>query len=372
MNIKLTLASAMALFLLAGCGGDDTAPTPTPKAFVAGDSLNDVGVFGARATVQSANVSAPYLVWPEIVANSYKLNKLCPAYNAALSTIVDCTGYAIGGAQINPVVLSRSQGLVVSATIMSDVTPMSIVKQIQDMGAGRTFGSQDLMMIDGGGNDVNALASAFFEGLNPLNPFATQALSAYKAVLKDLLPATSVDAVASNDTTALTNLGSAYMQQLAVMLANAIKSNLIAKGAARIVVLNIPDLSKTPALNALTAPVPATMGAWADAFNTKLVSELSAETSKVLVVDFKSILNGYVAAPSLAKVGLVSLSNARDRACGNKAISSCTDTFLDAGPPSPADWRTYLFADDLHATPFGNELMAQSVRSAIASRGWSF
>jgi phospholipase/lecithinase/hemolysin len=38
----------------------------------------------------------------------------------------------------------------------------------------------------------------------------------------------------------------------------------------------------------------------------------------------------------------------------------------------PADWSTHLFADSLHATPFGNQLMAQSIRSAINAKGWTF
>ncbi|MFM2075417.1 MAG: hypothetical protein RJB34_1722 [Pseudomonadota bacterium] len=369
MKLKLVFSWATAALILVACGGGNNS---APKAYVAGDSLNDVGVFGARFTVQSSNPASPYLVWPEHVANAYQLNKLCPAYNASLAAVADCTGYAVGGAQINPVSLTRTSGLVTGATIGSDSTPSSIVKQIQDMGTGRTFGAQDLIMVDGGGNDVNALASSLLEGLNPMNPFAAQALTAYRTVLKDLLPPAAVDAVANTDTNGLINLGGAYMQQTAVMLSSAIKTHLIAQGASRVVILNLPDLSKAPVLNTQPAPVPAIMAGWADAMNSKLTAELSAESAKVVIVDFKGILNGFVAAPSSAKIGLVSLSNAKDKACGTTPITSCTDTLLDAGAPAPADWRTYLFADNLHSTPFGNELLAQSVRSAVTAKGWSY
>ncbi len=378
-KFKLLASTAISVALLAACGGgsETVQPTqpaqPTPvaaKAYVAGDSLTDVGVFGARFTVQSSNPATPYLVWPELVANGLSLGTLCPAYNATLAPVANCTGYGVGGAQINPVTLTRTSGLVTGASAGSDTSPFSIVQQITDMSQGRTFGAKDVIMIDGGGNDANALASSLLEGLNPMNPFAADALAAYRVVLKDLLPAATVDAVANTNLNGLAQLGGAYMQATARMLAGAVKTQLLTKGAERVVVLNLPDLSKAPVLNTLNNPTAfAIIDGWAKAMNAELVNELTADSNKVLIVDFYSILNGYVKSPNTAKVGNVSLSNATDKACGTTNITACVDTTLDTS--GPVGWSTYLFADGLHSTPFGNQLLAQSVRNAINTKGWN-
>lgn len=369
---KLRVALLGAAIVLAGCGGGSSAP---PKAYVAGDSLNDVGVFGVRFTVQSASPSTTYRVWPELIASGYRLNTLCPAYNATLALVSGCTGYAVGAAQINPVTLTKTQvnpttSLVNGAVIDSDNTAQSVVRQLQDMGSGRTFGSDDLIMVDGGGNDVGDLAQSLLEALNVTNPLRAQALVAYRTILKDLLPAATVDAVLDTDVNGLINLGGAYMQQTSIMLSDAIKANVLAKGARRVVVLNIPDLSKTPSLNTQGPNAAAIVNGWAQAANATLAAQLSAESAKVVIVDFYSVLNGFVANPSSASINGTALTNVTDKACGTTDIKVCTDAGLDSS--GPATWRTYLFADNLHSTPFGNELMAQSVRAAIHAKGWGF
>ena len=371
MQWRLSLVGLAAAALVAGCGGGDD-PVP-PQVYVAGDSLNDVGVFGARFTVQSADAANPYKVWVDHIAANAGISTLCAAYdgNASFAPRAGCSGYAVGGAQINPVTLVRTSGLVNGATIGSDTTPMSIVQQIKDMAAGRTFGPQDLILIDGGGNDANAIASSLLEGLNPQNPLAAQALAAYATVLKDLLPAATVDAAladAASDPTALINLGGAYMQATATMLTSAIQTELLGKGAQRVVLLNLPDLSKTPALNAQPDNAKAIVSGWAQAMNAKLQSDLGTEP-KVLIIDFFGTLNGWVANKGSARIGLVSLSNVTARACGSTSAASCSETTLDAS--GPGDWRTHLFADNLHATPFANQLTANHVQAQIKAKGWN-
>jgi outer membrane lipase/esterase len=369
-QFKLLALTACALFVLSGCGGGDSVTPPanqaSPASFVAGDSLVDVGVFGARFTVQSSNAAKPNLVWPELISNGFNLGKLCAAYSgAAFTPVANCSGYGVGGAQINPVKIDKTGGFVSGATIGSDTNAMSIIQQITDMANGRAFGSKDLILIDGGGNDINALATSLLEGLGG-NPAA---IPAYKKVLKDLLPtqAATIDAAATP--TDLVNLGGAYMQVAATMLANAIKTKLITSGAQRIVVLNVPNLSRTPDLISQAAAHPALNG-WALAFNNKLTSELGSESAKVEIVNFYGLLDTYTSNPGSAAIGAVSLSNVTSKACGTTNVTACTDTLLDAS--GPTGWRTYLFADGLHSTPFGNELLAQSVRSAITAKGWTY
>jgi outer membrane lipase/esterase len=376
-QLKLLSIAAGVVMMVSGCGGGDPASVPPiieaqAKAYVAGDSLVDVGVFGIRFTVQSSNAASPFLVWPELISNGFNLGKLCAAYNggSAFAPIANCTGYGVGGAQINPATIVKTSGQVSGVTIDSDATPVSIIKQITDMSAGRTFGSKDLIMLDGGGNDINDIATPLLEGLflESVSPGAgATAIGVYKTLLKDLLPASIVDPAATP--TDLANLGGAYMQALATMMANAIKTKLIANGAQRIVVLNVPDLSKTPDLISQTA-AHATLDGWARAFNGKLQTELGSESSKVLIADFYGTLNGFAANPSSASIGAVSLTNVTTKACGSTSIGACTDTLLNTN--GPATWRTHLFADGLHSTPFGNELLAQTVRNAITAKGWTY
>lgn len=372
MTWRLTLIGFAAALTLAGCGGGDSADLQTtePQVYVAGDSLNDVGVFGARFTVQSATPATPYKVWTDHVASSAGVASLCAAYNgnASFAPVAGCTGYAVGGAQINPVSLTRSGGFVSGATIDSDATPMSIVQQIKDMASGRTFGSQDLILVDGGGNDANALASSLLEGLGG----NSAAIGAYATLLKDLLPAATVDAAVlaagGGNPNTLIQLGGAYLQASATLLANTIKTELIAKGAQRVVLLNLPNLSQTPALNTQPDSAKGIVSAWAQAMNAQLQTDLGSEP-KVLIVDFFGTLDGWVKNPGSASIGLASLSNVTDRACGSTSITSCTDSGLDTS--GPIGWRTHMFADSLHATPFGNQLMANKVQALIQAKGWN-
>lgn len=369
MKLRLSLVGLVAALALAGCGGGD--PTEAdPRVYVAGDSLNDVGVFGVRFTVQSATPSTPYKVWTDLVASAAGISSLCAAYNgsASFAPVANCTGHAVGGAQINPVSLQRTGGFVSGSTIGSDTTPMSIVQQIKDLAQGRTFGSQDLILIDGGGNDANALASSLLEGLGG----NSAAIGAYATILKDLLPAATVDAAVlaagGGDPTSLIQLGGGYMQAAATMLTSAIQTELIAKGAQRVVLLNLPDLSQTPALNTQPSTAKAIVTAWAQAMNAQMIANLGTEP-KVLIVDFFGTLDGWVKNPSSARIGLASLSNVTVGACGSVNIAQCTDSGLDAS--GPADWRTHMFADSLHATPFGNQLMANKVQALLDAKGWN-
>jgi outer membrane lipase/esterase len=360
---KWVLSASMAALLvagLAGCGGSPTAN----KVYVVGDSLNDVGVFDTRFTVKSIDTSNPYRVWTEHVASGVEADYPCAAYAGlqGFAAKSGCTGYAVGGAQINPATVSLSDPgrVVTSVTIDSDASPFSIIQQIKDAGKS-SFSSVDMVLVDGGGNDANALANTLFQGFSG-NPIGT---AGYKTILKDLLPASVVDPVV--DPTGLANLGGAYMQTAATMLANAIKTELIAKNVHRVVVMNLPDLSKTPGLSTAPASVKAIAAGWAQAFNAQLQTELGSE-SKVLIVDFYGKLNDWVADPSSAKLGLLALTNVTDRACGTTSARDCQESVLNVSGPS--DWRTHLFVDDLHATPFANQLVATWVLGQIKAKGW--
>ena len=90
--------------------------------------------------------------------------------------------------------------------------------------------------------------------------------------------------------------------------------------------------------------------------------------------------NHQVANP--AKYGL---SNATGTACPvtgvgsdglpSYSFSTCTAAALSANPPTGVSggvnwWKTYLFSDSFHPTPYGHELLADAVTAAVRAKNW--
>jgi phospholipase/lecithinase/hemolysin len=154
--------------------------------------------------------------------------------------------------------------------------------------------------------------------------------------------------------------------------------NMLSKGAARVVVVNLPDVSKTPyALSTISGSDNSTQQlvlAMTTAFNTTLQTGL-AGTSGVLFVDAFSENQRQIANP--AHYGL---TNVKATACnlnygfnplatpGNADGSSlvCNASNLIAN----VDTSRYLFADSVHPTPYGQKLLAQYVTKALVIAGW--
>jgi len=114
------------------------------------------------------------------------------------------------------------------------------------------------------------------------------------------------------------------------------------------------------------------------AFNAELATKFAGNTS-VVVVDAYTSFNDEIANP--AKYGL---TNNTTPACpitgvGSDGLptytfSTCTDTALSAAPPSgvtdPNWWKTYLFSDSFHPTPYGHQLLGQLISRSLAMAGW--
>ncbi|RZJ54265.1 MAG: phospholipase, partial [Acidovorax sp.] len=170
---KASLSALVAACLLAACGGggSDTAPSAAVTSVkVAGDSLADSGTFGYKFTVQGSAAtgvgSTP--IWPERVATSYG-QSLCAYYRfngSAFGTNAACTNYAVGGGRIN--------------NPTAPTSPVSITQQLKDMGA-RGYSANDLVLIDGGGNDAADLIGAYLRA-------STDSGQAYAALLSSVLP----------------------------------------------------------------------------------------------------------------------------------------------------------------------------------------
>lgn len=376
VKFRLHLAALATALLVAACGGGDPAISSVK---VMGDSLADSGTFGLKFTVQgSAGTGAGSTpIWPELVAQEVSdADALC-AYNRvnpltqAVTVQAGCTNYAVGGGRIN--------------NVANPQDPRSITLQLQQAAQVHgSYKSTDLLLVDGGGNDAADLAGAY------LGATTVQGQATYRALLISLLPATTVDAL-FGQLGGPEQAGGAYMQALADTFHDSIKTSALDKGASKVVVLNLPDITLTPRFQAVLGAISQQAGAaaaqqaqglirqWIVAFNTRLASRF-AGNSQVALVDFYAALTDQVANP--AKYGL---TNAVDTACPVVGVGSdglpvynfltCTASALSATPPAGVSgganwWRTYLYSDSFHPTPYGHELLADAVASAVRAKNW--
>jgi phospholipase/lecithinase/hemolysin len=182
------------------------------------------------------------------------------------------------------------------------------------------------------------------------------------------------------------------MQALANQFHDAIKAQALDKGASKVVVLNLPDITLTPRFRSVLGAITQQAGAaqaqqvqgliqqWIGAFNAQLASRFAGNTN-VAIVDFYGALTDQTANP--AKYGL---TNAVDTACPVVGVGgdglptynflTCTATALSAGNPpgglinGPNWWKTYLYSDSFHPTPYGHELLADAVTAAVRAKNW--
>ena len=366
-------------FILTGCGGGGGSSTDSPttnRILLAGDSLLDMGTFnGLKFTVQSTAGATKIAI--DHVAEAKGIKVPCSAYSSELALAnLSCTGFAIGGGRV----------------VSSLDTPRSIVKQLQDMKASFTrFETSDLFLVDGGGNDFADLAGSFgafatAAGAARASPTAETvaafqaATQAYATFLAPLLqptawaqgPAAQAAVVTSLATTILTaadpsaqavSYGLAYSVKLADTLTKAIDENLIAAGATRILVFNLPDIALTPRF----APVRSLLGpvitGWSAGFNFQLES-FAAARSQVALYDFYTKGFRFVRDPQVgASFGF---TNVKDAACST-IDASCSTAALDVAKP---EWSGYFFADGFHGTPLANRLIGREIADQLATLGW--
>jgi phospholipase/lecithinase/hemolysin len=372
MLIRYPLAALTAALMLVACGGGDpvaVTPVNTTAVKVAGDSLNDSGTFGIKFTVQTTPTA---MIWTDRVAAAVGAPALCPRYiatsasTAALNpSAAACTSYGVGGGRVNP---SGSAG---------DTTPFSVVQQLKDIAASGNYGAEELLLVDGGGNDVADLVGRYLLAGSG-NP------GAFNALVAERLSTVPTDLVVA---------GTDYMTALANELADAIEAEALANGAQRVVVITAPDVTVTPRFLAVLAGIAAGPGgataatavknlanSWVVAFNTQLNSRFTGN-NRVAVVDFYAELNSWISNPSA-----VGLTNTTTPACPvtgtdpltnepQYSISTCTDTLLNtapfpAGETAPDWWQTYVFSDNFHGTPRTNQLMGELVTRTLEARGW--
>lgn len=167
------------------------------------------------------------------------------------------------------------------------------------------------------------------------------------------------DYLTANGPKLVQDLGTAGAQMAAL-----VKNEVVGKGAKYVVVANLPDVASTPAAKSKSAEVQQLTAAMVNAFNTQLKAGLGAEDPRILYVDLYTVSNDQVKNP--APYGL---TNTTTPACGPNALGTtsliCTNSNTVAG-----DVSRYMFADDIHPTPFENNLVARFVLKEMAVKGW--
>ena len=155
------------------------------------------------------------------------------------------------------------------------------------------------------------------------------------------------------------------MVQAATDLVVAVKG-LIAQGAKRVLVVNVPDVSQTPMAMATAASQQALVLALTQAFNTALQKGLEGSSQVVFVDAFEENRR------QLADPAHYALSNVKDMACNlDKTVNPMASSLVcNTKNLVPGDSSRYLFADGVHPTPYGHKLLAQYAAKALVTAGW--
>ena len=389
---KWAAVAASCAVVLAGCGGASDGSNTTPKSVVSsvkvfGDSIMDSGTFSYKFTIQSSDPANPFLIFPEIVAANFGVPKLCPFFqwNTAASTFITkaaCTNFAVAGARVNNLVNSTPGAA-------SNTSPFSVTFQLATGSA--SLAPTDLVIVDGGGNDLAELVGAYLGATTPTG------IATYMSALGTiLLPATVAAIIGASPTeTSMGNAGGAYAQAIGSALAASIKTNVLAKGVTKVVVINAPDVTITPRFQAVLSAVAAASGttnrdnvqaaarAWTQALNASLSAGLAG--TNVQIWDFYTEGAKMISTP--AQFGL---TNTTTPACPKVAggissvglaaldytptVMACNSTSMSANIPvgetSANWWKGYAFSDQFHFTPTTNQLIAQSINLQLAKAGW--
>jgi phospholipase/lecithinase/hemolysin len=356
--------ASVAFALLAACGGGGGSSTPassTPPGGVSlkvvsfGDSLSDVGTYAPFATGSFGGgrfTTNPGQVWTQDVANYYG-DTLTAAVTGGFGTATTAAGgfgYAQGGARV-----SQQPGIGYPTA-----TTVPVATQVQNyLTQNGSFNSGQLVLVQGGPNDI-------------------------------LIAAQTIAAAPTNAT--LIAQQQANVVSAATSLAGVV-GTILQNGATKVVVVNVPDIGKTP-LGVASSDGGALLTALSSGFNTAFSAALTATglMSKVVFVDSFSFIDSVVAS---ASANGFSVSNT-GTACNLTAMQTNATNYATANPSvlqpgeTPAQFgaslasslfcspqvytaanadQTYMFADSVHPTTRLHSLFAQQVEKQIAAAG---
>jgi outer membrane lipase/esterase len=351
--LSLTLSLTVSAMLTACGGGGDGDQTPKIKysnLVSFGDSLSDVGTYGV-STIKAVG-GGQYNVngtvngtsgknWTELLAAQLGVAAPCPAQTGLKSVIPNipavavvnkagCFGYGQGGSRV-----TNAVGIGNIASYPAD--PSGALGQLTDpvfnqiqrhlAASGGSFKGDELVTVLAGGNDVFANLGAV--GAGAITPLA-----------------------------GVTAVGTAGGE-----LAAYVKNLIVAKGAKYVVVVNLPNVSKTPFAYSLDAATQGLIQTMSTTFNDQLKKGL--EGVDVLLVDAYAQSDDQAANPAQ-----YSISNGKLPACDLAKTIFASSLVCNATTLVTGDVSKYQFADGVHPTPYGYQLLAQFVAKNLAAKGW--
>ena len=345
MLIRASLSSAILVMTLtlSACGGGDDYD----KLVSFGDSLSDVGTHqvgtvaaagGGRWTVNSA---AGGEIWTERLAVRLGVAKPCAAETGLSPNLPGISGAPIVS---KPGCFGYAQG---SARITDPRGPNSIALQ--------ALGQQTLGLIAKPMADQMAAHLAATGGRYNGKELVTVLAGANDVFMELAFLGNAAAGGAADGPTAVARLGAAGAR-----LGQLVKSEIIAKGASRVLVLNVPNVAGTPFARGLDLSTPGTaalIDAMVGAFNTALRSELTGVTG-VLLAD------AYTQSQDTSPY-----TNTTDVACGANALGG-TSLVCNAGNLNSGDVSRYQFADDVHPSPYGQQVLADFAAREMVRAGW--
>lgn len=349
-QIKFAVAIAAAA-VLAACGGssggDQSVKVKYSSLVSFGDSLSDQGTYGVGAVKAlgggkyTVNSAAGKNNWIELLAAQLGQAAPCPAqtgldglasqgFSVPVTNVVACTAYGQGGARItNPVGINNK--LLGGANVVLGQLTVPVVTQIQNHLAktGGSFKGDEIVFVLAGGNDV-------FINLGTVGAGGTP-------------------------TAAVTAVGTAGAE-----LAAYVKTLIVAKGAKYVTVVNLPDVSQTPFGQSLSVASQGLINTMVTTYNTQLQQGLNG-VENVLFVDAYTVSREQFANP--AQFGITNISTP---ACDLSAVKNPLGSSLICTTANliPGVTDKYQYADSVHPTPYGYQLLAQLVARDLAKRGW--
>ncbi len=189
-------------------------------------------------------------------------------------------------------------------------------------------------------------------------PLALQAKAAADAAGKTAGAKAGADYAAANGPKLVSDMGVAATQ-----LATLVKTQIVGKGATHVVVNNLPDLANSPAGRAYDANTRALIESMVKSFNDTLRTGV-ANNEAILYVDLFAISRDQSTNP-----GPYGLTNTTMPACGPNKLGT-TSLVCNGSNLNPGDVSHYMFADEVHPTPFVHTLIARYVSEQMVVRRW--
>jgi phospholipase/lecithinase/hemolysin len=383
-SIRSRLAALGVAVMLAACGGGngDRGPVAFTSMVSFGDSLSDVGTYrvgsvaaigGGKWTVNSPTARN----WTEWIAEDAGLAAPCAAQTgllvnipglvgAPVTDVPACTSYAQGSSRVSGVFAPNSATL--QAAPFNQVNlglmaaPLAAQMASHLAKAGGAYSGTELVTVLAGGNDLfmnfNGIASAAAGGASAVGA----------AIAAGWSPAVQSRVAAGGPaaTDAAISAALAGMGQAGAELAGLVKTQVLAKGAKFVVVVNLSDASETPFALALDAQTRGLINTLTTTFNAQLQSGLAG--TPVVLADLYTQGRDQFANPTRYGLTNVTTPACSTTSPANPLLGSslgCT-----AASTIAVDTSRFLFADSVHPTPYGYQLLAQFVAMQMVTAGW--